>query len=210
VSADTRNETDRVRVVQDKHASGYDRQMSFFERLLFGGTREWACSQMTGEVLEIAVGTGRNLPLYPKGIRVTAVELSPEMLALAQARKKELDADVDLQLGDAQALEFEDASFDTVLITFALCTIPNDRRAAEEAFRVLRPGGQLVAVEHVRSPARPVRVAQRMIDPLSVRFAADHLIRDPLDYLADVGFKIEAVSRSKWGIVERVRARKPS
>jgi ubiquinone/menaquinone biosynthesis C-methylase UbiE len=209
VSADTHNETDRVRVVQDKHASGYDRQMSFFERLLFRGTREWACSQMAGEVLEIAVGTGRNLPLYPKGIRVTAVELSPEMLALAQARKKELGADVDLQLGDAQALEFEDASFDTVLITFALCTIPDDRRAAEEAFRVLRPGGQLVAVEHVRSPTRPVRVAQRMIDPLSVRFAADHLIRDPLDYLADVGFKIEAVSRSKWGIVERVRARKP-
>jgi ubiquinone/menaquinone biosynthesis C-methylase UbiE len=210
VSTDIHNETDRVRRVQDKHASGYDRQMGFFERLLFGGTREWACSQMKGEVLEIAVGTGRNIPLYPTDVRVTAVELSPQMLALAEARTKELGADVDLRLGDAQALDFEDARFDTVLITFALCTIPDDRRAAEEAFRVLRPGGQLVAVEHVRSPVRAVSVAQRMIDPLSVRFGADHLAREPLGYLADVGFQVEEVRRSKAGIVERVRARKPA
>jgi len=210
VSTDIHNETDRVRKVQDKHASGYDRQMGFFERLLFAGTREWACSQMKGEVLEIAVGTGRNIPLYPTDVRVTAVELSPQMLALAKARSKELAADVDLRLGDAQALDFEDARFDTVLITFALCTIPDDRRAAEEAFRVLRRGGQLVAVEHVRSPVRAVRAAQRMIDPLSVRFGADHLVREPLDYLADVGFQVEEVARLKAGIVERVRARKPT
>jgi ubiquinone/menaquinone biosynthesis C-methylase UbiE len=210
VRTDIHNETDRVRRVQDRHASGYDRQMGFFERLLFGGAREWACSQMTGEVLEIAVGTGRNIPLYPRDVRVTAVELSPQMLALAKARTKELVTDVDLRLGDAQALDFEDARFDTVLITFALCTIPDDRRAAEEAFRVLRPGGGLVAVEHVRSPVRAVRVAQRVIDPLSVRFGADHLVREPLDYLADVGFEVEEVRRSKAGIVERVRARKPA
>lgn len=210
MSTDIHNETDRVRKVQDKHASGYDRQMGFFERLLFGGAREWACSQIKGEVLEIAVGTGRNIPLYPTDVRVTAVELSSQMLALAEARTKELGLDVDLRIGDAQALDFEDARFDTVLITFALCTIPDDRRAAEEAFRVLRAGGQLVAVEHVRSPVRAVSVAQRMIDPLSVRFGADHLVREPLDYLANVGFEVEEVRRSKAGIVERVRARKPA
>jgi ubiquinone/menaquinone biosynthesis C-methylase UbiE len=141
---------------------------------------------------------------------VTAVELSPQMLALARARNDQLGAGVDLRLGDAQALEFGEASFDTVLITFALCTIPDDRRAAEEAFRVLRPGGALVAVEHVRSPVTAVRVVQRTIDPLAVRFGADHLTREPLDYLADVGFQVEDVTRSKWGIVERVRARKPA
>ena len=210
MSTDVHKETDRVRAVQDKHAAGYDRQMGFFERLLFVGAREWACSQMTGETLEIAVGTGRNLPFYPRGARVTAVELSPQMLDLARARKDQLGVVADLQLGDAQALEFKEASFDTVLITFALCTIPDDRRAAEEVFRVLRPGGSLVAVEHVRSPVAGVRVVQRMIDPLSVRLGADHLTREPLDYLADVGFEVEEASRSKWGIVERVRARKPA
>lgn len=203
------SETERVRAIQDKHASGYDRQMGFFERVLFADGREWACSKISGRVLEIAIGTGRNMPFYPEGVELTGVELSPEMLALARSRADHLGLDLELRLGDAQELELEDESFDTVLITFALCTIPDDRRAAAEAFRVLRAGGRLVAIEHVRSPARPVSTVQRMIDPLSVRFGADHVAREPLDYIADVGFEVEEVRRSKWGIVERLLARKP-
>jgi ubiquinone/menaquinone biosynthesis C-methylase UbiE len=204
----TVNETERVRAIQDKHAGGYDRQMRFFDRVLFGGGREWACSHAEGEVLEIAVGTGRNLRHYPPAVRLTAIEFSPEMLEIARRRAEELGHAVDLRLGDAQALEFEDESFDTVIITLALCTIPDDRKAASEVRRVLRPGGRLVLLEHVRSPALPVRAVQRALDPLAVRFEADHLVRDPLDYLADEGFEIESATRSKLGIVERVIARK--
>jgi ubiquinone/menaquinone biosynthesis C-methylase UbiE len=133
----TRGETERVRRIQDKQAPGYDRSMDFFERLL------WACAQLEGDVLEIAIGTGRNVGLYPPGLRVTGVELSPEMLARAQARADDLGAALDLRLGDAQNLELADASFDTVLITFALCTIPDDRAAVAEAFRAAsrRPAG---------------------------------------------------------------------
>jgi ubiquinone/menaquinone biosynthesis C-methylase UbiE len=203
------NETERVRAIQDKQAPRYDRQISFFERVLFGDGREWVCSHAEGEVLEIAAGTGRNLPFYPPGVRVTGIELSPEMLAIAKTRADELGSDAELGVGDAQALDFADASFDTVVITLALCTIPDDRKAVAEAWRVLRPGGRLVFMEHVRSPTLPVRAVQRLLDPLAVRFEADHLIREPLDYLADEGFEIESVERSKWGIVERVVARKP-
>jgi hypothetical protein len=63
-------------------------------------------------------------------------------------------------------------------------------------------------LEHVRSPARAVRASQRLLEPLAVRFAADHLLREPLDYLPSVGFEIDLVERSKWGIVERLRAHK--
>jgi len=201
-------ETERVRRIQDKEAPRYDRQMGFYDRVLFAGGREWACSRVNGEVLELAVGTGRNLPYYPAGVRLTGIELSPEMLEIARQRAEQLGRDVELRIGDAQALELEDHSFDTVIITFGLCTIPDDRGAVTEAHRVLRPGGRLVLLEHVRSPSRAVRLVQRALDPLSVRFAADHLVRDPLDYLANVGFETESVERLKWGIVERVVARK--
>jgi ubiquinone/menaquinone biosynthesis C-methylase UbiE len=202
------DETRRVRAIQDRTAPRYDRQIAWFERALFAGGREWACARATGDVLEIAVGTGRNFGHYPQGTRVTGIELSDEMLEIARGRAASLDFAIDLRHGDAQALEFEDESFDTVLITLALCTIPDDRASVREARRVLRPGGRLVLVEHVRSPAMPVRALQRLLDRPSVRFAGDHLVRDPLDYLGAEGFEVESAERLKWGIVERVLARK--
>jgi ubiquinone/menaquinone biosynthesis C-methylase UbiE len=202
-------ETERVRQIQDKEAPRYDRQISFFERVLFGGGREWVCSQAHGEVLELAAGTLRNLPFYPPGVKITAVELSPEMAAIGRKRAQELGRSVDLRVGDVQQLELADESFDTVTCTLGFCTIPDTTAAAREAFRVLRPAGRLLLLEHVRSPAGPVRFVQRLLDPLFVRFEADHLLREPLDYLPGVGFELDEAQRSKWGIVERLRARKP-
>src|SRR5438309_432552 len=176
-------ETQRVRVVQDKHAGGYDREIAFFERILFGDGRAWVCSQAQGRVLELAAGTARNLPFYPASIELTGVELSPEMLTLARARAQELGHGADLRLGDAQALEFDDESFDTVTCTLGFCTIPDTTTAASEALRILRPGGRLLMLEHVRRPARGVRGGHRLLAPLTVRLEAAHLLRDPLRYL---------------------------
>jgi ubiquinone/menaquinone biosynthesis C-methylase UbiE len=159
--------------------------------------------------LEIAAGTARNLAYYRPDVRLTAVELSPEMLAVGRDRQRELGREADLRVGDAEHLEFEDESFDTVTCTLGLCTIPDPRQAIREAYRVLRPSGRLLLLEHVRSPAGTVRAVQRLLDPLAVRFQADHLVRDPLDHLEPEGFVIERVERSKWGIVERLRARRP-
>jgi ubiquinone/menaquinone biosynthesis C-methylase UbiE len=198
-----------VRRSQDRNAHGYDRQISIFERLLFAGGRQWVCERAQGRVLELAVGTARNLPHYPSEVILTGVELSPEMLAIGRRRAAELGCEADLRLGDAQALEFPDESFDSVVCTLGLCTIPEPGRAVAEAWRVLRPAGRILLLEHVRSPLLPVRALQRLLEPLSVRFAADHLTREPLDYLRAEGFQIEQVERSKWGIVERISARKP-
>jgi ubiquinone/menaquinone biosynthesis C-methylase UbiE len=122
----------------------------------------------------------------------------------------EVNHPADLRLGDVQQLEFLDESFDTVTCTLGFCTIPDPRAGAAEAFRVLRPGGRLLLLEHVRSPVPLVRGGQRLLEPLAVRFEADHLLREPLDYLPSVGFQIEDVQRSKWGIGERLRALKPA
>jgi ubiquinone/menaquinone biosynthesis C-methylase UbiE/predicted ester cyclase len=202
------DETERVRRIQDKNAPHYDRQMNFFDRVLFAGGREWACSQAEGDALEIAIGTGRNLNHYPDDVKLTAVECSAQMLAIARGRAGEIGREVDLREGDAQALDFPDESFDTVVITLALCTIPDDHKAVREARRVLRPGGKLILLEHVRSPLLPVRTVQRIIEPLAIRFEADHLTREPLDYLAEEGFDVVISERSRIGIVERIIARK--
>jgi ubiquinone/menaquinone biosynthesis C-methylase UbiE len=199
-------ETERVRRVHGRLAPRYDRQIAFWERILLGDGRAWVCSRARGRVLELACGTARNLPFYPPGVELVAIELSPEMLAIGRRRAAELGHAAELRLGDAQDLDFADQSFDTVTCTLGFCTIPDAGRAAAEALRVLRPGGRLLLLEHVRSPLPIVRGVQRLLDPLSVRFEADHLLRDPLDYLPGAGFEIDEVQRSKWGIVERLRA----
>ncbi len=205
-----RDETERVRRHYDRNATGYDQLIAPFERVLFGGGREWVCSQAQGEVLEIAAGTGRNLPFYPEGVRLVGVELSPGMLEIARRRAQELGVQAELRVGDAHDLPFPDASFDTVVATLALCTIPDDRRAVFEAARVLRPGGFLLLLEHVRSPLLPVRILQKVLNPLAVLIENDHLLREPLRHIQDAGLVVEHLERSKWGVVERLAARKPS
>src|SRR4029077_11081179 len=132
----------------------------FFERILFGDGRDWVCSQARGKGLELACGPARNLPFDREDVARTGIELSPGMLAIAHQRAQELGHPADLRLGDVQTLEFPDGSFDTVTCTLGFCTIPDTRAAAAEAFRVLRPGGQLLLLEHVRSPAPIVRAGQ--------------------------------------------------
>jgi len=118
----------RLRRYWDKHATSYDRQMKFFERVLLGDTRAWVCSQAVGDVLEVAIGTGLNLPFYPENIRLTGIEWSPAMLNIAQRRAAELGRSADLREGDAHDLPFADASFDIVVCTFSLLRHP--RRSA--------------------------------------------------------------------------------
>jgi ubiquinone/menaquinone biosynthesis C-methylase UbiE len=201
--------TGQVRRHYDKTASRYDRQIKFFERVLFGDGRRWVCSPASGDVLEIAVGTGRNLRHYPKGVRLTGIELSPAMLDLARAEADAIGLDADLRIGNAQALEFGDESFDTVTCTLSLCTIPDDGAAVGEVKRVLRPSGRFRLMEHVRSPVRAVRAVERMLEPLFLRLEHDHLTREPLEHLEAHGFVIDELERSKLGIVERVAAHKP-
>jgi ubiquinone/menaquinone biosynthesis C-methylase UbiE len=161
-------------------------------------------------VLEIAIGTGLNLPFYSADVEITGIEISPVMLEIAHHRSQMLGRHVDLVIGDAQALPFPDQSFDTVICTIALCSIPNERQAVAEAWRVLRPGGRFVALEHVRSPNIIMRGFERMLESYTVRTQADHLLREPAETVKTVGFSIEYLKRQKLGIVERLIAYKNS
>lgn len=201
---------DRVRRLYDASAGRYDRKIAIPERLLFGNGRQWAAGLAHDRTLEVAVGTGRNLPYYDRHVRLTAVDVSERMLELAAQRAHRLRREVELLVADAQALPFDDGAFDTVVATLALCSIPDDAAGVREMARVLRPGGRLVLLDHVRSPLRPVLLVQRALEPLFLRLEADHLLRQPEVRVAEAGLAVEHCQRSKLGLVLRLTARQPA
>jgi ubiquinone/menaquinone biosynthesis C-methylase UbiE len=202
--------TAKVRRVYEQMAPRYDKDIRFWERLQFGGGREWVASRAHGRVLEVAVGTGRNLPLYPAATAVTGVELSPAMLALARQRAADHGLKVDLCEGDAQALPFDDASFDTAVCTLSLCAIPDPVAAIAEMGRVLRPGGLMLLLDHIGSSWPPIWAIQRLVEQFTIRSAGEYMTRRPLPLVLAAGFEIVETQRLKVGTVERIAARKPS
>ena len=201
--------TARQKRVWDKWAPAYDKQIAFFERIQFGGCREWICSRASGHVLEIAVGTGRDLPFYPPGVRVTGIDLSPAMLAIARQRAADVGIDVELREGDAEALDFPDATFDTVLCALSLCTIPHPATAIAEMARVLQPGGKLLLLDHIGSRWWPIWAVQRLAEVVSSR-SGEYMTRRQLPLLAPAGLHVIESEQLKWGTVERIAAIKPA
>ncbi|HEX4864519.1 MAG TPA: methyltransferase domain-containing protein [Acidimicrobiales bacterium] len=117
---------------------------------------------------------------------------------------------IEVTQGDLQNLDLPSESFDTVLSTYTLCTIPSPQAALTEAWRVLRPGGRLILVEHGPAARHWVRAGQRLINPLSIRFQADHILRDPVPLALDAGFEIVDSDQTGWsGLVYRVITSKP-
>ena len=203
------DETAKVLRVWEKTAPGYDKQIAFFEKIWFGGGREWLGARAQGRVLEVAIGTGLNLPHYPADATVTGIELSPAMLAIAKQRAADLGRDVDLHTGDAEALPFDEAAFDTVLCALSLCTIPDPAAAIGEMNRVLVPGGRLLLLDHIGSTWPPIYAAQWLLERLTIRAAGEHFTRRQLPLVRAAGFDIVEAERLKAGTVERVLARKP-
>ena len=201
-------ETERVRRFYGRSAKSYDRWMRVYDRLLLDDRRRSICARAKGRTLELAIGTGLNLPYFPRELDLVGIDVSAEMLAIAGRRARELGVHVDLKVDDAQALDLPDSSFETVVATLFLSTVPDPRRASAEAWRVLKPGGQLLLLDHVRSSMSVVRALQRVLDPLMSRVFGVHLLRDPLDYLEPLGFRIEGFERSKGGLIEEAVARK--
>ncbi|MDP3892148.1 class I SAM-dependent methyltransferase [Nocardioides sp.] len=202
--------TAKQRRIWDKAAPGYNKQIAFFERIWFGGGREWVGTRAHGRVLEVAVGTGRNLAHYNDRVTVTGVDLSPEMLALAREYADELGREADLREGDAAHLPFPDASFDTAVCALSLCSIPDPERAIAEMHRVLVPGGHLLLLDHIGSTWPPLYGAQWLVEQLTRRLAGEYQTRRQLPLVEAAGFVIEESERLKAGTIERIRVSKPA
>ena len=155
--------------------------------------RERTVAGAAGRVLEIGAGSGLNLAFYGSAVRsIVAVEPSPQLIRLATRRAVMAKVPVEFVEGSAEALPLADASIDTVVTTWTLCSIPDVARALLEARRVLRPGGSLLFVEHGRAPEPAVRRWQDRLDPLWSRFAGGCHLNRPIDQLLrDAGFRLD-------------------
>ena len=208
-SSERARANERQRKQYAKEAPKYDEESAATERWLFGSEhREWACSRAQGDTLEVAIGTGLNLPSYPRDVHLTGIDITLEMLSRARIRAEDLGMRVTLCEGDAQALPFPDATFDTVLCTYSMCSVPDEGRTALEMKRVLKPGGRLILVDHVRSSVAPIFWIQRLME-LAPSRGERELTRRPITHVLAAGFLIEETDRSRAGMIERLVAGKP-
>jgi phosphatidylethanolamine/phosphatidyl-N-methylethanolamine N-methyltransferase len=184
----------------DRHATAtararYDRNARFYDFMEWGNERHaahwraalWA--RVVGpRVLEVGVGTGKNMPFYPPDMAITAIDLSPRMLDRARENARRAGLGVDLREADAQALPFPDASFDTAIGTFVFCSVPDPMLGLRELRRVLVPGGQLLLVEHVLSTRPRLRRLMRALNPFVVRLMGANIDRETVENVRHAGF----------------------
>ena len=154
--------------------------------------REALVSDLSGAVLEIGCGTGPNFGYYPADARVTATDYSEHMLPRARADAEAAAASIELRRADASALPFEDGSFDAVVSALVLCSVPDLEQALGELRRVLRPGGALRILEHVRSDRAWVAMMQRVANPAwGLIGDGCRLDRDTASAVRSAGFEVE-------------------
>ena len=170
----------------------YDHAMAKTEKAGLGAHRQTLLAGATGDVLEIGAGTGTNLPYYGEGVRtLTLTEPEKPMVRRLQKRILERRPDAKLLRAPAEDLPFNDDSFDTVVATLVLCTVDDQPRALRELCRVLRPGGRLLFIEHVRSDDQKLARLQDRMMPINIRIAHGcHCNRPTLEGIRKAGFEV--------------------
>jgi ubiquinone/menaquinone biosynthesis C-methylase UbiE len=161
------------------------------------------------EILEVGVGTGKNMPFYPVGIRMTAIDLTPGMLERARQRAIDLKLHIVLKIGDVQAFEFPDSTFDAIVGTFVFCSVPDPVLGLKELARVLKPDGKIYLLEHMRIQSEPLGRLMDLINPLVVRIMGANINRRTMENIQKAGLKIESVhDLAMQGMFKMIVARK--
>jgi len=163
----------------------------------------------SGSILELGVGTGKNISYYPQRREIVAMDISDRMLARAHRRAKRSGTPVQLQLGDVQRLSYPDASFDVVVATFLFCSVPDPALGLTEARRVLKPGGQLLLLEHVLSRRPVLRPIMRWLDPIPFHVWGAHIDRDTVENVGSAGFAEVRDTNLSLDVVKRIEAIAP-
>ena len=190
--------------------SGLFDKMEVFAERRFSEWRPRLWSMTQGpKVLEVGVGTGKNMPYYPEGIQITAVDLTPGMLEKAKIRAAELGIDAELQLGDVQRLDFPDNTFDDIVSTFVFCSVPDPALGLTELLRVTKPDGRLLMLEHIRAGNKVAGVMMDVMNPLMVRLSGANINRRTVENVRQSRWQVEqAENIGMKGVFRLIVARK--
>ena len=203
-----RDKTEIIRKRYDRAAKYYDAIENMMEKKWFSQWRKLLFSHVKGpKVLEVGVGTGKNMPYYSQDWEIVAIDFSPKMLEKAKERAAKLNLQVDLRLMDVQHLEFSDNSFDTVVTACVFCLVPDPILGLKEIQRVLKSDGLLVMLEHVRSKKEPIGTIMDILNPLVVGLYGANINRDTVENVKKAGFEIVEEKNLLSDIVKLIVAR---
>jgi ubiquinone/menaquinone biosynthesis C-methylase UbiE len=190
----------------DRIARWYDWVEGVPDLLGLSSLRWRLLRRLSGKVLEVAVGTGKNLQFYPRHCWIITLDVSNEMLNVARKRGAKLSMDVSFLLGDGETLPFPDKSFDTVVSSLTTCTFPNPLAALGEMRRVCKSEGKLLLLEHGRSDREWLaRFQDRTADRLAKQLGC-HWNREPLELVQKGNLKVKEAQRFFFGVFHQIEA----
>lgn len=203
----TDNEKTRQRY--DRIAPYFDGLEGILEGLFFSRWRKILWSQTTGpDILEVGVGTGKNFPLYPQEqeARITAIDFSEKMLQQAGKKRDRKGINVDLQLMDVQSLCYADNSFDTVIGTFVFCSVPQPKKGLQELYRVCKPSGQVLLLEHVLSSNKVMATMMNLMNPIVKSLVGANINRETVKNVQACAFQKVLIDPASSDMVKLIRA----
>jgi phosphatidylethanolamine/phosphatidyl-N-methylethanolamine N-methyltransferase len=194
----------------------YDRIAPYFEGieavmegLFFRNWRKKLWDKVEGHhILEVGVGTGKNFDYYPQQTRITAIDFSAQMLKQAKRKKERKKIAVDLDLMDVQSLAYASNSFDTVIASFVFCSVPLPSKGLKELYRVCKPGGQILLLEHVVSSNPLIARAMNFLNPFVVAMVGANINRNTVKTVRSCGFSSVRVDESSGDIIKLIEVRK--
>ncbi|MDZ7835260.1 MAG: class I SAM-dependent methyltransferase [Alkalibacterium sp.] len=181
--------------LNEKIRKRYDRVSGVYDsmdKMMRDSWRQDLLKDVRGNVLEVGIGTGANLPFYPEGIQLTGIDFSPKMLEHAKRKVETLSLPYQVTLTemDAQQMNFPDDTFDYVVTTCVFCSVPDPVRGLKEIGRVCKPDGRILMLEHMRSDNRAVGKAMDVLNPLVVNTWGANINRKTLENISKAGLQI--------------------
>ena len=179
------------------------------EEMRLGPAKRRLFERMSGNCLMVAAGTGNDFGYFPPGLSITAIDISPGMVERATRKAASYDGRLDVRVMDVQGLELPEAALDTVVTVCTFCSVPDPLRGLREVYRCLKPGGQLLMFEHVRSRIGPIAVMQDLFTPIS-RCMGPDMNRDTVANVLRAGFELWREENVYMDVVRAIEARRPA